>query len=110
MTADRSSLPDGTTLSYGVATAAYQIEGSTSADGRGPSIWDTFSARPGTISDSSDGSTACDSYRRLDEDLELVAGLGVAHYRFSIAWPRIQPTGSGGVEPRGLARADRWGW
>lgn len=100
-------LPAGPSLAYGTATAAYQVEGSTTADGRGASIWDTFSARPGTIVDGSDGSVACASYERLDEDLDLVAGLGVGHYRFSLAWPRIQPTGAGQVEARGLAYYDR---
>src|SRR4051812_40073844 len=100
-------LPDGRALAFGTATAAYQVEGATSADGRGPSIWDTFAARPGTVVDGSDGSVACASYERLEEDLELLAGLGVAFYRFSIAWPRVQPTGSGAVEPRGLAYYDR---
>jgi beta-glucosidase len=102
-----SHLPDGSRLVYGTATASYQVEGSTTADGRGPSIWDTFAARPGTIKDGSDGTVACASYERLDEDLELLAGLGVAYYRFSVAWPRVQPTGSGAVEPRGLAYYDR---
>ena len=102
-----SHLPDGTRLAYGTATAAYQVEGSTTADGRGPSIWDTFTARPGTIKDRSDGSVACASYLRLDDDLELLAGLGVDFYRFSVAWPRVQPTGSGAIEPRGLAYYDR---
>ncbi|MGH8892416.1 MAG: glycoside hydrolase family 1 protein, partial [Actinomycetes bacterium] len=102
-----TQLPRGTNLELGVATAAYQIEGATTADGRGPSIWDTFAARPGTIKDGSDGAVACASYERLDEDLDLVAALGVAHYRFSVAWPRVQPAGSGPVEPRGLAYYDR---
>ena len=102
-----SHLPDGTRLAYGTATASYQVEGSTTADGRGPSIWDTFTARPGTIRDHSDGTVACASYLRLDDDLELLAGLGVDFYRFSVAWPRVQPTGSGAVEPRGLAYYDR---
>jgi beta-glucosidase len=60
-----SHLPDGTRLAYGTATAAHQAEGSTAADGRGPSIWDTFTAQPGTIKDRSDGSVACASYLRL---------------------------------------------
>jgi beta-glucosidase len=102
-----SHLPDGTRLAYGTATASYQVEGATTADGRGPSIWDTFTARPGTIADGTDGSVACASYQRLDDDLALLAGLGVGYYRFSVAWPRIQPTGSGAVEPRGLAYYDR---
>lgn len=84
-------------LGVGVATSAYQIEGAATADGRGASIWDTFCARPGTVADGTDGSVACDSYHRLDDDLELVAGLGVPSCRFSVAWPRVQPTGSGAV-------------
>jgi beta-glucosidase len=94
-------------LAWGVATASYQVEGATEADGRGPSIWDVFSARPGAIVDGSDGSTACGSYERLDEDLDLVAGLGVGSYRFSIAWPRIQPAGRGAPLAAGLDYYDR---
>jgi beta-glucosidase len=100
-------LPDDTTLAYGVATAAYQIEGATSEDGRGPSIWDTFTARPGTVVDGSDGSVACDSYHRYEEDVALIRGLGAGWYRFSISWPRILPEGTGRVEPRGLDYYDR---
>jgi beta-glucosidase len=102
-----SHLPDGAHLTFGTATASYQVEGATTADGRGPSIWDTLTARPGTILDGSDGSVACASYERLDEDLDLLSGLGVSYYRFSVAWPRVQPTGSGAIEPRGLAYYDR---
>ncbi len=102
-----SHLPAGAPLTFGAATAAYQVEGAVTADGRGPSIWDTFTAREGTIRDASDGAVACASYERLDEDLDLLAGLGVGHYRFSVAWPRVQPTGSGAVEPRGLSYYDR---
>src|SRR4051794_29693066 len=100
-------VPDRTRLFWGVASAAYQVEGAASEDGRGPSIWDTFAARPGAVVDGSDGAVACDSYHRLEEDVDLVAGLGVDHYRFSIAWPRVQPTGSGAVEPRGLDYYER---
>ena len=99
LTADR--------LALGVATASFQIEGSTGADGRGDSIWDTFCRRPGAVRDGGDGVRACESYTRLDDDLELVAGLGVAWYRFSIAWPRIVPEGRGAVESRGLDYYDR---
>jgi beta-glucosidase len=102
-----SHLPPDTNLAFGVATASYQVEGATTADGRGPSIWDTFTARPGTVVDGTDGAVACASYERLDDDLELIAGLGVRFYRFSVAWPRVQPAGSGVVEPRGLAYYDR---
>lgn len=100
-------LPDGRTLEYGVASAAYQIEGASTEDGRGPSIWDTFAARPGATRDGRDGSVACDSYHRYAEDLDLVAGLGARWYRFSIAWPRIVPGGTGAVEQRGLDYYER---
>jgi beta-glucosidase len=100
-------LPAPSTLAFGAATAAYQIEGATQEDGRGASIWDTFAARPGAIRDGTDGSVACDSYHRFEEDLDLVSGLGVGWYRFSIAWPRILPEGTGRVEPRGLDYYDR---
>ncbi len=102
-----SHLPTGANLALGVATAAYQVEGSLTTDGRGTSIWDTFAAEDGRIRDASDGSDACHSYERLDDDLTLVGDLGVSHYRFSLAWPRIQPAGSGDLEPRGLAYYDR---
>jgi beta-glucosidase len=94
-------------LGYGVATSAYQIEGSVAADGRGPSIWDTFCAGRGHIADGSDGAVACDSYARSAEDLELLAELHVTAYRFSIAWPRVQPDGKGPVERRGLDYYER---
>jgi beta-glucosidase len=97
----------GSPLGFGVATASYQVEGATEADGRGPSIWDVFAARPGAVVDGSDGSTACDSYRSWEEDLDLVRDLGVGSYRFSIAWPRVQPTGSGTVNDAGLGHYDR---
>jgi len=95
-------------LRYGIATASYQIEGSLDVGGRGRSIWDELCARPGAILDGSDGSQACDSYLRLDEDLDLVAGLvGDGSYRFSLAWPRIQPEGVGPALDAGLDFYDR---
>ena len=94
-------------MGFGVATSSYQVEGAVDADGRGPSIWDTFCAVPGAIADGTDGAVACDSYHRIDDDLALIRELGVTAYRFSIAWPRIQPTGSGTVETRGLDYYDR---
>src|SRR6188474_965369 len=87
----------------GSATAAYQIEGAVDADGRGPSIWDTFSARPGAITNGDTGAVADDHYNRLDADLDLMASLGLEAYRFSISWPRIQATGEGPANERGLA-------
>lgn len=91
----------------GAATAAYQIEGAATADGRGPSIWDTFSATPGRVVDGDTGDVAVDHYNRLDADLDLMADLGIEAYRFSISWPRIQPTGSGPVNGAGLAFYER---
>ena len=91
----------------GVATAAYQIEGAATEDGRGRSIWDTFSHTPGRIAGGHTGDVACDHYHRLDGDLDQLAWLGVGAYRFSLSWPRWQPTGSGPVEPRGAAFYDR---
>ncbi|WP_445256071.1 GH1 family beta-glucosidase [Nocardioides aurantiacus] len=100
-------LADGVHLDFGIATAAYQIEGAPTANGKGPSIWDTFTRVDGAVDDASDGSVACGSYPDPTSDLELVADLGVAHYRFSLSWPRIQPDGRGRVEPRGLDYYDR---
>ena len=99
-----TSLPP---LGLGVATASYQVEGAADADGRGPSVWDVFAARPGAVADGSDGSVACGSYERWEEDLDLVAGLGVGSYRFSVAWPRVLPTGAGTVNAAGLDHYDR---
>src|SRR5690606_15862168 len=87
---------------WGTATAAYQIEGAVAEDGRGPSIWDTFSHTPGRVAKGETGDVACDHYHRWREDLDLLANLGVDAYRLSVAWPRILPTGSGRVEQRGL--------
>jgi beta-glucosidase len=92
---------------WGVATAAYQIEGAVTAGGRGPSIWDTFAAEPGRVADGSSGENACDHYFRYADDVALMADLGVSAYRFSVAWPRIQPGGAGPANPRGLAFYDR---
>ena len=87
---------------WGVATASYQIEGAALEDGRGPSIWDTFSHTPGKIRRGDTGDIACDAYHHLDEDLRLLSDMGVQAYRFSISWPRVQPDGSGGVNAGGL--------
>jgi beta-glucosidase len=87
---------------FGAATAAYQIEGAVDEDGRRPSIWDTFAAVPGAVVHGDTGAIACDHYHRLDADLDLAAGLGLGAYRFSIAWPRIIPDGTGTVNQKGL--------
>jgi beta-glucosidase len=99
------SFPDG--FIWGAATASYQIEGATGEDGRGPSIWDTFSRTPGKVRAGHTGDVACDHYHRYVEDVALMADLGLASYRYSIAWPRIQPDGSGPVNSRGLDFYDR---
>ncbi|HEV7136517.1 MAG TPA: GH1 family beta-glucosidase [Steroidobacteraceae bacterium] len=94
-------------FAWGVATSAYQIEGATTADGRGPSIWDDFCRMPGTIADGSSGESACDHYNRLQSDLDLMQRLGIAAYRFSISWPRIRPDGGAANNEPGLAFYDR---
>jgi beta-glucosidase len=91
-----------TSFVWGVASSAFQIEGASAADGKGDSIWDEFCRLPGVIADGSDGRIACDHYNRLESDLDLIAGLGLRAYRFSISWPRIQPTGSGAVLGPGI--------
>lgn len=88
---------------WGTATAAYQIEGGAQLDGRGPSIWDTFSHTPGKIHSGDTGDIACDHYHRWEEDLQLVRWLGVEAYRFSLSWSRIIPNGTGPVNEDGLA-------
>lgn len=94
-------------FSWGLSTAAYQIEGAVNAGGRGPGIWDRFSHTPGKIRNGDTGDVACDHYFRMEEDLDLLARTGVGVYRFSIAWPRIQPDGRGKANPRGLDFYDR---
>jgi beta-glucosidase len=92
---------------WGVATSSFQIEGAAQEDGKGPSIWDRFCRMPGAIADASDGDLACDHYHRLEEDLDLIASLGVDAYRFSVSWPRVQPTGAGAWNPKGVAFYER---
>jgi beta-glucosidase len=87
---------------FGAATAAYQIEGSVHADGRGESIWDRFCQTPGRVHNGDTGEVACDHYRRYRDDLDLMAGLGLELYRFSISWPRVQPDGKGRPNRAGL--------
>jgi beta-glucosidase len=97
--------PDG--FLWGVSTAACQIEGAWNEDGKGPSIWDTFSHRPGTIRNNDTPDVACDHYHRWASDFELMRELGVGAYRFSIAWPRVVPEGRGAVNSAGLDFYDR---
>ncbi|MGP3534436.1 GH1 family beta-glucosidase [Microbacterium sp. RD1] len=89
-------------FTFGSATASYQVEGAATEDGRGPSIWDSFSRTPGKVWNGDTGDIACDHYHRWEADLDLMAELGLGAYRFSIAWPRVIPAGTGAVNPAGL--------
>ncbi|MFJ9319901.1 GH1 family beta-glucosidase [Streptomyces globisporus] len=102
---DLTALPADFT--WGVATAAYQIEGAVTEDGRSPSIWDTFSHTPGKVDGGDTGDIACDHYHRVPEDIGLIKQLGAEAYRFSIAWPRVVPGGDGPVNKAGLDFYDR---
>jgi beta-glucosidase len=95
------------TFLWGTATSSYQIEGAVDEDGRGESIWDRFCRIPGAIGDGSSGAVACDHYHRWQQDITLMHELGIAAYRFSIAWPRVMPDGDGRIESRGLDFYDR---
>src|SRR6195256_2127810 len=100
-----ASFPNG--FIWGTATSAYQIEGAVNEDGRGRSIWDTFAHTPGKIGDHSNADRANDHYHRYKEDVRLIKELGVKAYRFSIAWPRVFPDGTGAPNPKGLDFYDR---
>ena len=97
---DELRFPDG--FLWGAATAAYQIEGAPDADGKGPSIWDTFTHTSGTTHHGDTGDVACDSYYLYPQDIGLLKRLGAGAYRMSLSWPRIQPTGRGPANPKGL--------
>src|SRR5499425_2137372 len=115
-TEEQLRFPNG--FLWGAATAAYQIEGAPEADGKGPSIWDTFSHTPGKVFHGDTGDVACDSYHRYPEDIAMLQRLGVGAYRFSLSWPRIQPDGRGPANQQGLdyyhrlvdALQDKGGW
>jgi beta-glucosidase len=92
----------GERFRWGTATAAFQIEGAASAHGRGPSVWDTFTRRPGKIKNNHHAEVACDHYYRYEEDLELVQALGFDEYRFSLSWSRLFPQGTGKINPEGV--------
>ena len=92
---------------FGAATASFQIEGATSEGGRLPSIWDTFCDIEGNVANKDTGDPACDHYRRMPQDVEMMTELGLDAYRFSVAWPRVIPTGTGKVNPEGIDFYDR---
>lgn len=105
MTDTRSHFPDN--FLWGCATSAYQIEGSPLADGAGPSIWQSFAHTPNRVTDGETGDVACDHYRRYAGDVDLMGELGLNAYRFSIAWSRVLPEGTGRVNPAGLGFYER---
>ena len=92
---------------WGASTSAYQIEGAAAEDGRGLSVWDVYARTPRRIADGSTGDVACDHYHRYGEDLDLVQACGFSAYRFSVAWPRVLPDGTGVVNPKGFDFYDR---
>jgi len=96
------SLSSNSPFLWGTATASYQIEGAASQDGRGPSIWDTFSHTPGKVERSENGDVACDHYHRYADDIQLMRDLGVSAYRFSISWSRVLPEGKGQQNQKGF--------
>ena len=100
-----NDFPDG--FLWGAATSAYQIEGSPLADGAGPSIWHRFSHTPGLTANNETGDVACDHYARYADDVRLMQTLGLNAYRFSVSWSRVLPSGTGAVNPRGLAFYER---
>ena len=97
----------GPDFRWGAATASYQIEGAWKSHGKGPSIWDDFTARNGRIRRNEDGQVACDFYHRYEADLDLAKGLGMNAFRFSASWPRVLPGGTGTVSRRGISFYDR---
>ena len=101
----RAAFPS--TFVWGTATAAYQVEGAATEDGRGESIWDRFSATPGNVANGDTGAVACDTYHRYAEDIRLMRTLGIGAFRLSVAWPRILPEGRGPVNRAGLDFYDR---
>ena len=97
----RATFPAG--FVWGAATSSYQVEGAADEDGKGASIWDTFSHTPGAILDGSNGDVACDQYHRYPEDIAILRQLGLGAYRFSISWPRVIPAADGTVNRSGRA-------
>ncbi|GGJ57093.1 GH1 family beta-glucosidase [Deinococcus roseus] len=105
MTLSREQFPAD--FRWGSATSSYQIEGAAFTDGKGKSIWDTFSHTPGNIKNAETGDVACDHYHLWEQDLDLMQDLGLNSYRFSISWPRVLPEGQGRINSKGLDFYDR---
>jgi beta-glucosidase len=100
-------MPFPADFAWGAATSSYQIEGAWDEDGKGPSIWDTFTHRPGTVAGGDTGDVACDHYHRWADDVDLMAEYGLDAYRFSVSWPRVQPDGRGAPNRAGIGFYDR---
>jgi len=100
LTSRPPAFPNG--FYWGVATSSYQIEGAWNEDGKGPSIWDTYTHKPGNIKNNDTGDVANDHYHRYKEDVAMMKDTGANSYRFSIAWPRIFPDGVGQANPKGV--------
>jgi beta-glucosidase len=103
--ASGGAFPAGFT--WGAASSSYQIEGAATADGKGPSIWDSFCRHPGAVHQGDTGDVACDHYHRMPEDAALMAAMGLQAYRFSVSWPRVMPEGTGKINEAGLGFYDR---
>jgi beta-glucosidase len=97
----------GNDFAWGVSTAAFQVEGSTEADGKGPSIWDVFTAKPGNVLNDENAVVACDFYKRYRGDIDLIAEMNIPNFRFSIAWTRILPDGTGKINHAGIDHYNR---
>src|ERR1700683_2455846 len=102
----RARFPDG--FLWGMATASYQVEGAWNEDGKGESIWDRFTHQPGHIRGAATGDVACNHYHLYPQDIEILRQLHMKSFRFSIAWPRIQPSGRGSVNQKGLDHYSRY--
>ena len=100
--ASKGGAPFPKDFAWGVATAAYQVEGAAAEDGKGPSVWDVFSKKKGAIFDGNTADVACDHYHLYKQDIALMKALGVKSYRFSVSWPRVLPDGVGASNPKGL--------
>jgi beta-glucosidase/6-phospho-beta-glucosidase/beta-galactosidase len=95
-------------FAWGAAMSSYQIEGGTEADGRGPSVWDEFCSKPGRVQGGHSGAVACDHYQRFQEDVKLMAEMGLRAYRFSVAWTRVLAEGKGAINGRGSDFTTAW--
>src|ERR1041384_1386576 len=97
----------GTDFHWGVATAAFQTEGSCDADGKGPSVWDVFTAQKGRVKSGHNARTSCDFYNNYKNDINLIRELNIPNFRFSLSWPRLIPQGTGAINQKGIDHYNR---